>query len=115
MRRAGNRGDGNAGDGNRLAVGAYDHRHLHPLGVGAGVGRSKVDDVAKANFSVVEFVAPQMMMAWKVSGLSHSPAIVASRPTSMRLAIAISPSRHRQSELLDRAARRPAQAAARQG
>ena len=35
----------------------------------------------------------QMMMAWKVSGLSHSPAIMASRPASMRLAMAISPSR----------------------
>ncbi len=35
----------------------------------------------------------QMMMAWKVSGLSHRPAIMASRPASMRLAIAISPSR----------------------
>ncbi len=34
-----------------------------------------------------------MMMAWKLSGLSHSPAIIASRPASMRLAIAISPSR----------------------
>ena len=34
-----------------------------------------------------------MMMAWKVSGLSHSPAIIASRPASMRLAMAISPSR----------------------
>jgi hypothetical protein len=34
-----------------------------------------------------------MMMAWKVSGLSHRPAIIASRPASMRLAIAISPSR----------------------
>ena len=35
----------------------------------------------------------QMMIAWKVSGLSHSPAIIASRPASMRLAMAISPSR----------------------
>src|SRR5215468_4811455 len=35
----------------------------------------------------------QMMMAWNVSGLSQSPAIIASRPASMRLAIAISPSR----------------------
>ena len=35
----------------------------------------------------------QMMMAWKVSGLSHNPAIIASRPASMRLAMAISPSR----------------------
>ena len=38
-----------------------------------------------------------MMMAWKVSGLSHSPAIMASRPASMRLAMAISPSRDRSS------------------
>src|SRR5215831_19113049 len=37
----------------------------------------------------------QIMMAWKVSGLSHSPAIIASRPASMRLAMAISPSRDR--------------------
>ena len=34
-----------------------------------------------------------MMMAWKVSGLSQRPAIIASRPASMRFAIAISPSR----------------------
>src|SRR5438034_698972 len=27
----------------------------------------------------------QMMMAWNVSGLSHRPAIIASRPASMRL------------------------------
>ena len=39
----------------------------------------------------------QMMIAWKVSGLSHRPAIIASRPASMRLAIAISPSRDRSS------------------
>jgi len=38
-----------------------------------------------------------MMMAWKVSGLSQRPAIMASRPASMRLAIAISPSRDRSS------------------
>ena len=35
----------------------------------------------------------QMMIAWKVSGLSHKPAIIASRPASIRLAMAISPSR----------------------
>ena len=35
----------------------------------------------------------QMMMAWNVSGLSHRPAIIASRPASMRFAMAISPSR----------------------
>src|SRR5262252_2739000 len=35
----------------------------------------------------------QMMIAWKVRGLSHRPAIIASRPASMRLATAISPSR----------------------
>ena len=39
----------------------------------------------------------QMMMAWKVSGLSHRPAIIASRPASIRLAMAISPSRDRSS------------------
>src|SRR5215467_12842940 len=39
----------------------------------------------------------QMMMAWKVSGLSHRPAIIASRPASIRLAMAISPSRERSS------------------
>ena len=39
----------------------------------------------------------QMMIAWKVSGLSHRPAIIASRPASIRLAMAISPSRDRSS------------------
>jgi hypothetical protein len=39
----------------------------------------------------------QMMMAWKVSGLSDRPAIIASRPASMRLAMAISPSRDKSS------------------
>ncbi len=34
-----------------------------------------------------------MVIAWKVSGLSHSPAIIVLRPASMRLAMAISPSR----------------------
>src|SRR6516165_2161116 len=49
----------------------------------------------------------QMMMAWKVSGLSQSPAIIASRPASMRLAIAISPSRERSStEAISRRYRR---------
>ena len=33
------------------------------------------------------------MIAWKVIGLSHSPMIIVSRPASMRLAMAISPSR----------------------
>ena len=33
----------------------------------------------------------QMMTAWKESGLSHSPAIIASRPASIRLAVATSP------------------------
>jgi hypothetical protein len=35
----------------------------------------------------------QAMMARKVSGLSQSPSIMLSRPASMRLAMAISPSR----------------------
>jgi hypothetical protein len=38
-----------------------------------------------------------MMIAWKVRGLSHKPAIIASRPASMRLAMAISPSRDKSS------------------
>ena len=33
----------------------------------------------------------QMVTAWKVSGLSHRPAIIASRPASIRLAMATSP------------------------
>jgi hypothetical protein len=33
------------------------------------------------------------MIAWKVIGLSHRPWIIVSRPASMRLAMAISPSR----------------------
>ncbi len=59
VRRAGHRG-GARDDGlrNRLAVGADDHRHLHLLGVGAGIGRFQVDDVAQEDFSVVQFVAP---------------------------------------------------------
>ncbi len=35
----------------------------------------------------------QIIIAWKVSGFSQRPAIIASRPASIRLAIAISPSR----------------------
>ncbi len=35
----------------------------------------------------------QMVIAWKVRGLSHSPEIIVLRPASIRLAIAISPSR----------------------
>jgi len=34
-----------------------------------------------------------MMIAWKVRGDSHNPAIIVLRPASMRLAMAISPSR----------------------
>ena len=39
----------------------------------------------------------QMMTAWNDSGLSQRPAIIASRPASMRLAMAISPSRDKSS------------------
>ena len=38
-----------------------------------------------------------MVMAWNVSGLSQSPRIMVLRPASMRLAMAISPSRDRSS------------------
>jgi hypothetical protein len=37
----------------------------------------------------------RQMMAWKVSGLSQSPAIMAARPASMRFAMAVSLSRER--------------------
>src|SRR6516225_10124426 len=48
--RAGRRHD-------RLAVGA-DHRRRHGLGVGPGIGRVEVDDVAQQHLSLVELVAP---------------------------------------------------------
>src|SRR6516164_2871541 len=41
----------------RLAVGA-DHRRRHGLGVGPGIGRLEVDDVAQEHLSLVELVAP---------------------------------------------------------
>ena len=41
----------------------------------------------------------EAMIAAKVSGLSHSPLIIMSRPASMRLAMAISPSRDSSSTL----------------
>src|SRR4030088_454547 len=48
--------------GERLAVGAErgcEQRRVHVvLGVGPGVGRFQIDDVAKEDFSLVEFVAP---------------------------------------------------------
>src|SRR3989442_920167 len=42
---------------NRLAVGA-DRRRRHGLGVGTGIGRFEVDDVAKEDLPIVELVAP---------------------------------------------------------
>src|SRR5262249_40222812 len=41
----------------RLAVGA-DHRPRHGLGVGPGIGRFEVDDVAQEHLSLVELVTP---------------------------------------------------------
>jgi len=41
----------------RLAVGA-DHRRRHGLGVGPGIGRLEVDDIAQEHLSLVELVAP---------------------------------------------------------
>ena len=49
------------GCGQRLAVGADGRRQqrVHVvLGVGAGIGRFEIDDVAKEDLSLVEFVAP---------------------------------------------------------
>ena len=56
MRRAGH---GDAAVQSRihgLAVGT--ERRLHLLGIGAGIGRFEIDDVAEENFSFVQFVAP---------------------------------------------------------
>jgi hypothetical protein len=56
MRRAGHRGaDGRAGD--RLAI-RTKCRRLHLLGVGAGVSRFEIDDVAEEDLPLVELVAP---------------------------------------------------------
>src|SRR5262249_12320006 len=49
-RRTGRRHD-------RLAVGA-DHRRRHALGVGTGIGRFEIDDVAREDLALIEFVAP---------------------------------------------------------
>ena len=43
--------------GDRLAVGA-ERRRRHLLGVGAGIGRFQVDDVAQEDLALVELVAP---------------------------------------------------------
>src|SRR5215475_9703130 len=48
--RAGRRHD-------RLAVGA-DHRRRHRFGVGPGIGRFEVDDIAQEDLALVELVAP---------------------------------------------------------
>ena len=56
--------------------------------------------MSRSRISAAASWSRQMMMAWKVSGLSQSPSIMVSRPASMRLAMAISPSRREQ---LDRA------------
>ena len=56
MRRAGNRRSARHLR-NGFAVGA-DHRRLHRLGVGAGIGRFQIDDVAQEDFSFVQLVAP---------------------------------------------------------
>ncbi len=66
-RRGRGRGGGGYGraiglsGGERLAIGAdrRGQQRVHVvLGVGAGVGRFEIDDVAKEDFSLVEFVAP---------------------------------------------------------
>ena len=57
MRGARHRRADRRGGGDRLAVGA-DHRRLHLLGVGTGIGRFQVDDVAQEDLALVELVAP---------------------------------------------------------
>ena len=42
-----------------LAIGTGDHRSIHAgLGIGAGIGRFEIDDVAKEDLSFVQFVTP---------------------------------------------------------
>ncbi len=49
--------------------------------------------ISRSCISSLLSASDHMMMAWKVIGLSHRPMIIVSRPASMRLAMAISPSR----------------------
>ncbi len=49
--------------------------------------------ISRSCISSLLSASDHMMMAWKVIGLSHSPMIIVSRPASIRLAMAISPSR----------------------
>ena len=58
MRRAGNGRAARHCAHMGLPSGPMIDRHLHLLGVGAGVGRFEIDDVAQENLAVVQFVAP---------------------------------------------------------
>jgi hypothetical protein len=70
--------------------------HLLVAVQAAAEGGLKVDHVAQKDV-FGQSSSRQMVMAWKVSGLSQSPAIIVLRPASIRLAMAISPSRLRSS------------------
>jgi hypothetical protein len=65
------------------------------LGVGARIGRFEVDDVAQEDLAIVDLVAPDDD-GLEGERLRRGPRR-ASRPASMRLAMAISPSRERSS------------------
>ena len=75
------------------AAASLGHRGLGLLEAGAAIGRVEIDDVAQQHLAFVERVAPADAARAIVSGLSQMPPIIISRPASMRLAIAISPSR----------------------
>ena len=49
--------------------------------------------ISRSCISSLLSASDQWMMAWKVIGLWHRPMIIMSRPASIRLAMAISPSR----------------------
>jgi hypothetical protein len=48
------------------------------LNASIGIGRIEVDDVAQKNLAVVKLITPDGDSVKRVSGLSQSPAIIAS-------------------------------------
>ena len=88
------------GAGDLLADLAFAAGFAAFLGLGQLLGgRAFADSIASRSRISRSCIVPSLrffdhpMMALKVIGLSHSPQIMMSRPASMRLAMAISPSR----------------------
>ena len=74
----------------RRHVDDRDHGRWRRLGLRPFVGRPQVDDLSQQDLGVHQLIAPNDDRL-EGRGLSHRPAIIASRPASMRLAMAISP------------------------